>query len=111
MQRELNALRKEIAALRADGQRMKKHASAAATAGVSSLGAIKENLVDKVSEIKSTLASGASGAMEEIAEQLEELRETVSDYSEEAKKNFNAHPFVVIAGALAVGLLIGRLTR
>jgi hypothetical protein len=106
MQRELDALRKEIAPLRADGRRMNKHASAAATAGASSLRAIKE-----VGEIKSTLAGGASGAIDEIAEQLEELRETVSDYSVEAKKSFKPHPFVAIAGALAVGLLIGRLTR
>ena len=111
IQRELDALKKEIAGLRAEGKRMKKQASAVASNGAHSLGAIKEELTDKVSEIKDTLVSGASGAMDEISEQLDELREKVSEYSEQAEDTVKAHPFVAVAGALAVGWLIGRLLR
>jgi ElaB/YqjD/DUF883 family membrane-anchored ribosome-binding protein len=111
MQRELDALKKEIAGLRAEGKRIKKQAGAVASNGANSFGAIKEELVDKVSEIKDTLASGASGAMDEITEQLDDLRERVSEYSEQAEDTVKAHPFVAVAGALAVGWLIGRLTR
>ena len=110
-QRELDALRKEIAALRADGRRMKRHASAAAANGASSLGAVKEDLVDKANEIRDRLAGGASDVVNGIADRLDEVRETIAEYSEKAENGIKAHPFVVIAGALAVGLLIGRRTR
>jgi ElaB/YqjD/DUF883 family membrane-anchored ribosome-binding protein len=111
IQRELDSLKKEIAGLRAEGKRVKKQAAAVASNGASTLDAIKDEIADKVSEIKDTLASGASGAADEISEQLEELREKVSEYSGQAEDKVKAHPFVAVAGALAVGWLIGRLTR
>ena len=111
IRREIDALKKDIAGLRAEGKRMQRQAAAVASDGASSLGAIKEELVDRVSEIKDTLASGASGAMDEITAQLRELRQRISDYSEQADSTVKAHPFAAVAGALAVGWLIGRLCR
>lgn len=111
IQRELNSLRKEIAALRAEGKRMKKQAEAVAADGATSLGAIKDEIAEKVTEMKDTLATGASGAMDEVSERLEELREKVAEYSEQAEDTVKAHPFMAVAGALAIGLLVGKLSR
>jgi ElaB/YqjD/DUF883 family membrane-anchored ribosome-binding protein len=35
----------------------------------------------------------------------------VSDYSDQAEKTVAAHPLASLAGALAIGFLIGRLGR
>ena len=61
--------------------------------------------------MKDTLATGTSGAMDEVSGQFEELREKVAEYSEQAEDTVKAHPFMAVAGALAIGWLVGKLSR
>jgi ElaB/YqjD/DUF883 family membrane-anchored ribosome-binding protein len=115
LQKEIDALKKEIATLRASQARVRRKAGSAAEAaveeGVDRLGALRDDIAERVGGIKDSIAGGASDVVDEIAEQLEELRATINSYSDQAEKTVTAHPFAAIAGAVAIGYLIGRLTR
>lgn len=111
IQKEIAALKKEIAALRAEYARTGRKTAAAASNGAETLGAIKDDIVERVADIKDTLAEGAGDMAEDIVEQLDELRAMVNDYSGQAEKAVAAHPLATVAGAVAIGFLIGRLSR
>jgi ElaB/YqjD/DUF883 family membrane-anchored ribosome-binding protein len=111
LQKELDSLRKEIAGLRQDYARLKSRAKATKADGTERMGAIRDDLVDTIEAIKDKVASGTGAAAEEIAEHLDELRDVVNEYSEKTEKTVAAHPLTAVAGALAIGWLIGRLGR
>jgi ElaB/YqjD/DUF883 family membrane-anchored ribosome-binding protein len=46
---------------------------------------------------------------QELRNKLSEFVETITEYVEEAEKNVSAHPAASVAGAMVVGILIGRL--
>jgi flagellar motility protein MotE (MotC chaperone) len=111
VQKELDQLRKEIAGLRQDYARLKGRVKATKADGVRRAGGIREELADTIEAIKEKVASGTDAAADEIAEELAELRAVVGDYSDQAEKTVAAHPLASLAGALAIGFLIGRLGR
>ena len=43
--------------------------------------------------------------------ELKELADTLTAFFEDAEKNVAAHPIASMAGALVVGIMIGRLLR
>jgi hypothetical protein len=111
VQKEIAALKKEIAALRAEYARTGRKTATAASNGAERLGAIKDDIVERVGDIKDTIAEGAGDMAENVVEQLDELREMVSDYTGQAEKAVAAHPLATVAGAVAIGYLIGRFSR
>ena len=111
IQKELDELRKEIAGLRQDYARLKSRVKATKADGVHRASAVRDELADTIEAIKEKVASGTDAAADEIAEELAELRAVVGDYSDQAEKTVAAHPLASLAGALAVGFLIGRLGR
>lgn len=80
---EIEALRREIAAMRAE------QASA-------------ENGPAKAEE---AIEAGAAG----FTDQLRELAQEISDFTEETEKGIVAHPFTSVVAALVLGILIGRM--
>src|SRR3990167_6027991 len=111
IQKELDELRKEIAGLRQDYARLKSRVKATRADGARGASAVRDELADTIEAIKEKVASGTDAAADEIAEELAELRAVVGDYSNEAEKTVAAHPLASLAGALAIGFLIGRLGR
>jgi ElaB/YqjD/DUF883 family membrane-anchored ribosome-binding protein len=111
VQKELDSLRKEIAGLRKDYSRVKGRAKVSAAEGAERLGAIREEVIDTIEAIKDKVASGTGAAADEIAEHLNELRDVVGEYSDRTEKTVAAHPIASLAGAIAIGYLIGRLSR
>ena len=111
VQKEIAALKKEIAQLRAEYARTGRKTAAGASNGAETLGAIKDDIVERVGDLKDTLTEGASDMAEDFVEQLDELRAMVSDYTGQAEKAVTAHPLATVAGAVAIGFLIGRMSR
>ena len=83
---EIDALRREIAAMRAERA---EHAAA-----------------DQAAEPAAEFAS-ASGAAN-FAEQMRTLAREVSAFAEEAEEGVAHHPLTSVLGALILGILIGR---
>jgi ElaB/YqjD/DUF883 family membrane-anchored ribosome-binding protein len=111
VQRELDNLRKEIAGLQQDYSRLKGRARATKTEGLERFGAIRDDLVDTIDAIKAKVTNGTGAAADEISAHIDDLRNLVGDYSERTEKTVAAHPIAALAGALAIGWLIGRLNR
>ena len=111
VQKEITALKKEIAALRAEYARTGRKTATAASNGAEHLNTIKDDIVERVSDIKDTISEGAGDMAEDVLEQLDELRSMVSDYTGQAEKAVAAHPLATVAGAVAIGYLIGRFSR
>lgn len=111
IEKEIAALKKEIAALRSEYVKTGRKTAAAASAGAERLSTIKDEIAERVSDIRESLAGSAGGMADDIAEQLEELRDMVSDYSGQAEKAMTNHPFATVGAALAIGYLIGRMSR
>ena len=111
VQKELDALRKEMAGLRQDYSRLKSRAKASKSEGVERFGAIRDDLADTISAIRDKVANGTGAATEEISEQLNDLRDVVTDYTDRTEKTVAAHPLAAVAGAIAVGYLLGRFRR
>jgi ElaB/YqjD/DUF883 family membrane-anchored ribosome-binding protein len=111
VQKELDQLRKEIAGLRQDYARLKGRVKSTKADGVRRASGIRDELADTIEAIKEKVASGTDAAADEIAEELAELRAVVDEYSDQAEKTVAAHPLASLAGALAIGFLIGRLGR
>jgi|SRR6185295_18418484 len=111
VQKEIAALKKEIAQLRAEYARTGRKTATAASNGAEAIGAIKDDIIERVGDLKDTLADGASNMADDLVEQLDELRAMVSDYTGQAEKAVTAHPLATVAGAVAIGFLIGRMTR
>jgi ElaB/YqjD/DUF883 family membrane-anchored ribosome-binding protein len=111
VQRELDNLRKEMAGLKKDYSRLKSRASATADEGVERFSAIRDDLLGTIEAIKDKLTNGTGAAADEIAEQIDDLKAMVGDYSDRTEKTIAAHPLAAVAGALAIGWIIGRLNR
>jgi ElaB/YqjD/DUF883 family membrane-anchored ribosome-binding protein len=111
VQRELDNLRKEIAGLRKDYARLKGRARASADEGVERFGAIRDDLLGTIDAIKDKLSNGTGEAADEIAAHIDDLKTMVGDYSDRTEKTIAAHPLAAVAGALAIGWIIGRLNR
>jgi ElaB/YqjD/DUF883 family membrane-anchored ribosome-binding protein len=111
MQKEIAALKKEISALRSEYTKTGRKTASAAINSAERIGAIKDEIVDRVTGIKDTIAEGAGDMAEDVVEQLDELRSMLSDYQAQAGKAVSNHPVMTIAGAAAIGYLIGRFSR
>jgi len=84
--------------------------------------ALGKTLRAEMDEIKAELArlraarSGGDGAAAEggagnaMGEQIAELNRLVQDMLENAEETIAEHPVATVAGALALGIVIGRLT-
>jgi len=55
-------------------------------------------------------AAAAPGSMGGMGEQIAELNRLVQDMLENAEDTIAEHPVATVAGALALGIVIGRLT-
>ena len=111
VQKEIESLRQEIADLRKDYARLKGRAKATANDGLERAGAIREELAATIDAIKERVADGTGAAADEISAQLEELCGVANEYTEKTERTVAAHPLATLAGAIAVGYLIGRLGR
>ncbi len=81
--------------------------------------ALGKTLRNEIDEIRAELArlrepSGASGgeaaATGGLQDQIAELNRLVQDMLENAEETIAEHPVATVAGALALGIVIGRLT-
>ena len=80
---EIEALRREIAEIRAE--------QAAAKAGAT--------------KVEAEIESGAVS----LTDQLRSLAREISDFTEETEKGVVNHPLTSVLGALVLGILIGRV--
>ncbi len=85
------SLREELEALRAE---LGQHRAATAEAGPSPAGG----------------EATAAGGDEMLSGQLSELNRLVQQMLDEAEETIAEHPVATVAGALALGIVIGRLT-
>jgi ElaB/YqjD/DUF883 family membrane-anchored ribosome-binding protein len=83
--------------------------------------ALGKTLRTELDEIKAELArlretraseenAAAAAAAGGVSEQIAELNRLVQDMLENAEDTITEHPVATIAGALALGIVIGRLT-
>lgn len=81
--------------------------------------ALGKTLRNEIDEIRAELArlrepAGASGgeaaAAGGLQDQIAELNRLVQDMLENAEETIAEHPVATVAGALALGIVIGRLT-
>lgn len=65
----------------------------------------------RLREARSGPAGGGAAAAEGgVGEQIAELNRLVQDMLENAEETIAEHPVATVAGALALGIVIGRLT-
>jgi ElaB/YqjD/DUF883 family membrane-anchored ribosome-binding protein len=57
-----------------------------------------------------TAAAGSDSTASAMGEHLEELNRLVHEMLENAEETIAEHPVATVAGALALGIVIGRLT-
>ncbi|MCA3560706.1 MAG: hypothetical protein IOC82_06710 [Aestuariivirga sp.] len=80
--------------------------------------ALGKTLQTELDEIRAELAKlraaqnppGGDGAQGGSQEQIAELNRLVQDMLENAEETIAGHPVATVAGALALGIVIGRLT-
>lgn len=82
---EIEELRREVAAIRAE--------QAAAKSGAA--------------KVEAAIESGTA----DFADQLRNLAREISDFTEETEKSVINHPLTSVLGALVLGILIGRVLR
>lgn len=109
--KEINALRKEIDELKAEYQRAGRKTAKSASRSADHIGALKDGLMEEAAGLRDSISEGVSGATDDLIEQLDELKETLRGYSDQAEKAVGAHPLATVAGAMAIGYLIGRFSR
>jgi hypothetical protein len=110
VQAELADLKKELAGLRSDYVRLKSRGAATKWDGAQRFGAIRDDVSERIGALKDKIADGTGATVDDISRHLEDLREIVSEYSDKSEKTVASHPIAAVAGALAVGYLIGRLS-
>ena len=77
---------------------------------------VSKTLKAELDEIRAELAKlrepkpAAEGEAGPIHEQIAELNRLVQDMLENAEETIAEHPVATVAGALALGIVIGRLT-
>jgi ElaB/YqjD/DUF883 family membrane-anchored ribosome-binding protein len=81
---EIEALRREIAGMRAERK-------------------------TKIDPEKSTAESAAESTASNLIDQLHTLAQEISAFAEDTEKGVANHPLTSVLGALALGILIGRL--
>jgi hypothetical protein len=110
--KEFEAMKREIAELRAAHE---AKASEADGAGADHLANLKAEIEQALTLIRKKIESVGVGVGGEVSEDInadfQELREVVADYFAVAEKTVAAHPLAALAGAVAVGFALGRLTR
>ena len=81
--------------------------------------ALGKTLRTELDEIRAELArlrepraseASAAAAAGGVSEQIAELNRLVQDMLENAEDTITEHPVATVAGALALGIIIGRLT-
>ena len=63
----------------------------------------------ELARLRETRASEDSAAAGGVSEQIAELNRLVQDMLENAEDTITEHPVATVAGALALGIIIGRL--
>jgi ElaB/YqjD/DUF883 family membrane-anchored ribosome-binding protein len=92
--RELKSLRDELASAKMDRTAKAEHSTATSSA---------------TSPASATEASAKPPEEAELQGYLRQLAEEVTEVFGEAEKSISAHPTHSVAGALVLGILIGRL--
>ncbi|EGJ10394.1 MULTISPECIES: YqjD family protein [Rubrivivax] len=70
-----------------------------------------DRLADRAAPHVSRLHDGVHDAQERLHAKADALRETGDEWTESLRETVREHPIAAIATALAVGVLIARLTR
>lgn len=71
---------------------------------------LRDRGVDQLSGNAKEAVAGATKELEGFEGQITELNRMVHTLLEEAEESVSQHPVATIAGALALGIVIGRLT-
>ena len=88
IRKRLEELKAEIIALRNGDGKMEKTAS----------------------QVADTIGAKVGSTFEQVEHQIGELNKMVKDMLEEAETTASVHPVATVAGALALGIVIGRVT-
>ena len=101
--RELKLLQEEVAALRRERISPSASVSAAATAATAG------GLTAASGPAAAAAPPQETGEERELRSQLAEFADQITQFFEQAEQNIVTHPAESVAGALIVGILIGRL--
>jgi ElaB/YqjD/DUF883 family membrane-anchored ribosome-binding protein len=97
LSRELQLLQEELSASQ------REHSAAAAIRNASGAAATGKT------PLPAATAELCDDDEQDFGEQLSELADEITGFFEQAQKNLSAHPIEGVAGALLIGILIGRL--
>ena len=111
IQNEVDELKRDVAGLRSDYARLKDRAATSKLDRVRRLATIKENVTDTAGSIKDTIANGVDATLDDISGHFSEFRDVLSGYSARTERTVAAHPIAAVAGAVAIGFLVGRFGR
>jgi methyl-accepting chemotaxis protein len=75
------------------------------------LGLATNEVAAAIEATKGRISKQAGGASETVAEDLEELRRLVEVNARQAQETVATHPLSALAGAVAIGFMLGRMTR
>ena len=106
VEKEIEALKRDIRALKNDYAALKDMSSEAAS---EHFGSIKDEVAATLDGIKAKISDSTGNVAGEIGEQIEDLKAIFDDYTAETEKKITAHPLAAVAGAIAIGFLIGRV--
>ena len=98
--RELRALRAELSASRRARPAEAKPASTDEAAG---------GAVARATASPPAIPPKPGEDEQQVREQLSEFAGEITEFFEQAQQNISAHPIESVAGALLIGILIGRL--
>ncbi len=106
--KDVEALRDELAALRADWARV---AGKAEALGRRQGGDAKDQISAGLDALRARIAKEAGDAGEAIGKEVDELGVLIDAYATEARKAVAARPLYTLLGAVAIGFVLGRITR